>query len=312
MRPFSVPHTAFIVGSPRSGTTILGECLGGHPQIAHFYEPYYVWDYFGGRRDHDIKGVQDATEEAKAFIRRKFQLFSRKSHASLVVDKSPEHCFAIPYVREVFPEAKWIHILRDGRDVILSINKKWKIRQNWVEKKDYLKFRRVLKVSFILQPFWHFRFLQILYELKSGKSIKPSFYLNKSKWRGYSGWGPRFPGWEQFLRNHSVLEFNAMQWVKCIEYVSRYLKAIPSAQVLEVRYEDLISRPNAYFHKILDFLEMPKPSAFWENLPKLNAKNTWKWKEEFSRKDLQEIAPFISPHLMELDYETDLHWHENA
>ncbi len=305
-----VPRTAFIVGSPRSGTTILGQCLEGHPQIAHFYEPYYVWDYHIGRRDNDIKGSQDATGKSKAFVRKKFQLFGGKSHASLVVDKSPEHCFAIPYVREVFPKAKWIHILRDGRDVILSINKEWTIRQNWVEKRDYLKFCRVLKVRFILQPFWHFRFLQISYELKSGKSIRPSFYLNKSKWKGRSGWGPRFPGWEGFLRRHSVLEFNAQQWVECINHVYKYLRIIPSSQVLELRYENLMSKPKEHFERILDFLKMPSTSRFWENLPTLNAKNTQKWKKQFSREDLKGISPFITSHLIDLHYETDPNWWE--
>jgi len=39
-------ETAFIIGSPRSGTTILENILHCHPHIAELYEPYYLWENF--------------------------------------------------------------------------------------------------------------------------------------------------------------------------------------------------------------------------------------------------------------------------
>ena len=41
------------------------------------------------------------------------------------MDKSPRNSLKIPFVRKIFPEAKFIHIVRDGRDTSLSINKEW-------------------------------------------------------------------------------------------------------------------------------------------------------------------------------------------
>lgn len=303
---------AFIVGSPRSGTTILGQCLENHPDIAHFYEPYYVWDYHIGIREHDIKDRQYVTEKIKTFVRNKFYKFGKKSKVKLIIDKSPEHCFAIPYVREVFPRAKWIHILRDGRDVVLSISKKWKKRQNWVEKRSYRQFFEVLKTSFNLQPYWYFRFLQIWYELKSGKSLSPNFYLNKSKWKGQVGWGPRFPGWDKFLQKHSVLEFNAQQWVECIKHIYKYLPSIPDDKLLELRYEALVTNPREQIEKILNFLGVLGTNNFWDSLPALNVSNTQKWKNEFSAMDLKKIAPIITPALIDLRYESDPQWWEGV
>jgi hypothetical protein len=44
----------FIVGSPRSGTTIFGELLDKHPQLSQWYEPYFVWDRFFRKEIYSI------------------------------------------------------------------------------------------------------------------------------------------------------------------------------------------------------------------------------------------------------------------
>jgi protein-tyrosine sulfotransferase len=36
-------------------------------------------------------------------------------------DQSPIHTFALPYIKKIFPKARFMHLLRDGRDVISSM-----------------------------------------------------------------------------------------------------------------------------------------------------------------------------------------------
>ncbi|RKX23893.1 MAG: hypothetical protein DRP47_12175, partial [Candidatus Zixiibacteriota bacterium] len=130
-------QVAFIVGSPRSGTTILQEILGIHPQIGHFYEPYYIWYFHVKDQTTDyIPGGAISQKETK-WIRNKFILFGKLLGKNFVLDKLPEHSFNLPILTKVFPNAKIIHIIRDGRDVVLSIKKEWKRRQRIVEHRGF-------------------------------------------------------------------------------------------------------------------------------------------------------------------------------
>jgi hypothetical protein len=44
--------------------------------------------------------------------------------AKLWGDQSPIHTFHLPYIQKIFPKAKFLHLLRDGRDVISSMVKR--------------------------------------------------------------------------------------------------------------------------------------------------------------------------------------------
>jgi len=54
------------------------------------------------------------------FVRRIFDLYGRKQGKSLAGDKTPGHVRRIPELHGLWPEAKFVHIVRDGRDVCLS------------------------------------------------------------------------------------------------------------------------------------------------------------------------------------------------
>ena len=300
---------AFIIGAPRSGTTIIGSCLDFHPKIAHFYEPYYIWEYYLEPKDTDIRLPAELSPSALRFIRRNFQCFTKKTQKPIIVDKLPENSYRIPYLKAVFPYAKWIHIIRDGRDVTLSMNKEWKRRATTVLNKDYKYFYFVLKRVFRLQPYWHFRFLQIIYELKSARKIDPNYYLNKSKWKGRPGWGPRFPGWPEALENCSLIQFNALQWVETEQAAHNGLANIEKENIMEIRYENFIQHPKDVLKNVINFLGCSIPQTYWGMIPKINPDNYSKWKTELTDREIREIGPILSPKLIELDYENDENWH---
>jgi hypothetical protein len=300
---------AFIIGAPRSGTTIIGRCLDLHPEIAHFYEPYYIWEYYLKPKDTDIRNPAELNPMAKRFIRRNFRNFARKAGKPVIVDKLPENSYRVLYLNAVFSSAKWVHIVRDGRDVTLSMNKEWKRRAMTVSDKDYKYFFFVLKRMFGLQPYWRFRFLQILYELKSGRKIDPNFYLNKSKWKGQPGWGPRFPGWEKAYENHSLIQFNALQWAETVTAAKRGLTSIAKKNVLEIRYEDFILHPKDILKSIIDFLDQSASEKYLSSIPNIDHNNYSKWKNELSAQEIKEIGPLLSSKLVELGYENDESWY---
>ena len=106
-------NIAFVVGAPRSGTSILGELIASHPASA-------IWEIAGhGASGSHRLTAQHATSQVKRAIRNWFE--QQKGEARLLVEKNPRSSVRIPFVREVFPEAKIIHIVRDGRDVACSM-----------------------------------------------------------------------------------------------------------------------------------------------------------------------------------------------
>ncbi len=145
----------FILGAPRSGTTFLASLLEktdyGAPFETHFITKYYkkLADYGDinkyqnfSRLLVDILGERTVQQWALSFDHEKFfeELGSDVSYAQLVNklclkaaqlkglnswgDKTPNYLKDIDILYELFPDSKYIYIVRDGRDVALSLLEK--------------------------------------------------------------------------------------------------------------------------------------------------------------------------------------------
>ena len=133
----------FLIGSQRSGTTWLQCMLGAHPAIAAPQEPEFftqyvaklhnVWAYelrtIGDETSSSrLKGVASVmtTEEFTAMVRDMVGDFHRvvlalKPGATIVMEKCPEYHRALDVIRTYVPDARFIHLVRDGRDVVESL-----------------------------------------------------------------------------------------------------------------------------------------------------------------------------------------------
>jgi hypothetical protein len=293
---------AFLIGSPRSGTTILENILNCHGSIAELYEPYYLWERYFNVNDSDVWDRKDLTAGAMAAVRREFAIFAGKSGKPVVLDKSPLHVYNIPIIRKIFPGARWIHIVRDGRDVTLSINREWEKRRHLVMERDYLSLFRTAGTMLGRQPFFRFRLLAVLHELSRMASVNPCHYLNKSRWKGRPGWGPRFSGWERYLEENPVIRFNAMQWVSCVAAARAFRGKIPPEQYIEIRYEDLLTSPQTTLSRILTFMGCPVSDGFFSRIPALVPDNFNKWKKQMTLDQLQAVEPVLFPMLRAYGY----------
>lgn len=113
-------NIALIVGCARSGTSILAELVGAHPDVKSVFEAHDVWELGGcGANESHRLTDEHATPTVARQIRDWFE--KQKGSASLLVEKNPRNVLRIPYIRRIFPEAKLIHIVRDGRDVACSM-----------------------------------------------------------------------------------------------------------------------------------------------------------------------------------------------
>lgn len=124
--PAAAETPAFLVGFPRSGTTLLDQILSSHSAIVCIDEREHFANALasvlpGEPNAAVLASMTDADIEA---IRGAFWASVRAADAlpagARVVDKLPLNIVVLPMIRRVFPDAKIILALRDPRDVILS------------------------------------------------------------------------------------------------------------------------------------------------------------------------------------------------
>jgi hypothetical protein len=138
----------FVVGCPRSGTTLLQRMLDSHPQLCvandtHFITrsikkilrkqanpsltPDMVKLVASYRRFYRMGLDQEAVQEASRgcqsyaqFVSCLYDLRGAAQNKPLSGEKTPDYCRQIPTLHRLFPHARFVHIIRDGRNTALS------------------------------------------------------------------------------------------------------------------------------------------------------------------------------------------------
>lgn len=136
----------FLISLPRSGSTLLQRILGGHPDIATLAEPWlmlhplYALKRAGIETEYDagvarealddFLGQIDGGEEAYVQGIRRFtgDLYARaleRQGKILFLDKTPRYYRIVPELRRVFPQAKFVFLLRNPLAVLTSTLHTW-------------------------------------------------------------------------------------------------------------------------------------------------------------------------------------------
>jgi hypothetical protein len=136
----------FIVGCPRSGTTLLRNLLRSHPRLSFPPESHFIpqiYEAYGNpanerearrlaevllrlrwiRRwkcDFDAAALI-ACRSYACMIDELFQTWARKEGKPRWGDKTPKNILHMHTLRSIFPQARFIHVYRDGRDVARSL-----------------------------------------------------------------------------------------------------------------------------------------------------------------------------------------------
>jgi Flp pilus assembly protein TadD len=117
----------FLVGFPRSGTTLLEKALAGHPACATIEEVNILAHAAEDLRDGDAAWARLAAltpDEADSCRRIYWKGVADNLGGDLsgkvVIDKLPLHTLHLPLISKLFPSARILFALRDPRDVVLS------------------------------------------------------------------------------------------------------------------------------------------------------------------------------------------------
>lgn len=231
-----VDRPIFIAGSGRSGTTILGVLLSIHKSVGYLNEPKAMWhSIFPGE---DVIGSyskqfgryqltwEDVNDETKHNAHKLFGAYSRLIFCDRVVDKYPEHIFRIDFVRQLFPDAKIIFLVRNGWDTCVSIDT------------------------------WSKRLGQTV-----GNKTHDWWGVNQQKWQILvKELVPQEPLLESCANDIAEFEDHlnmaAVEWIVTMQKGRRELAQY--AQCIKmVKYEDLAAEPVDTLRQLLKFCELP-------------------------------------------------------
>ena len=261
--PPRVRRPIFVVGSPRSGTSFLGGCIGTLSSVSYHREPV-VMKAVG---KHVCNG-----DWSPARARRTYQLVYRTLlglHIAgdlRLAEKSPQNVFIIPSLAAAFPDAQFIHIVRDGRDAAVSYLEKPWVRQiyAWTRRRDpggqpYGPFA----------PFW----------------VEPE----------------RIAEFESTSDLHRAI----WVWRRHVEAAEAGASAIDATRWLDVRYEVLQHEPATEGDRVLDFLgieEETERDRLRVALAKADPTSIGRWRERVDEASAEVIEREAGKLLARLGY----------
>ncbi|CAN5133703.1 sulfotransferase [soil metagenome] len=253
----------FIVGADRSGTTFLGDCLAAVPQISYHHEP------------EAIKAAARHVYE-KEWSYRRARLFFRTVYGWLLrahfdghlrfAEKTPTNSFIVPFLARAFPDAVFIHIVRDGRDGTVS-----HLRQPWL----------------------------LAASLSTGRR-EPGGYRHGPDARFWVE-----PARRREFETASDVHRCIWSWRRHTESALSGGRDLPAQRYHELRYEDLVTDPSAEGQRLLDFLEIRGASsrtALLDALATADSSSVGGWRAAFGGDELATIEIEAGALLRRLGY----------
>ncbi len=146
----------FIVGMPRSGTTLVEQILASHPQVYGAGELLYLKQVIlracGGSPGYSfLKNIEKLKQDDFANLGNEYvaEIRNHSASANYITDKLPHNFFYLGMIKIILPHAKIIHCQRDSLDNCLSIYKNYfsdcqRYAYDLVELGEYFRFYQKL------------------------------------------------------------------------------------------------------------------------------------------------------------------------
>lgn len=282
-----------VVGGTRSGTSMLCKILASAPGMCLWYEPNIIWRIGTAYRRDDSATEADAKPWVRRRIRRLFLEHQRRHNGARIVEKTPQNVVRIPFCNAVFPEAKFVHIYRDGRANLRSQVEKFETFRAYNLARPNARrtiFRRLSSV-----PFWE-------WPAYAPRAVEGLWRSNVAH-TGGRWWGLRYPGWRADRGRLSTPEIAARQWVESVRRATADLGALPADRVLTIRYEDLTREPVPHFRRIVEFCGIDADEEFFERVgATVHSDSIERWRHELDPEALELAMPIMGDLLEELGY----------
>lgn len=265
----------FIVGMPRSGSTIFHRIMAAHPHVVTTTnhsrkapanptllrlirriprvlpdekpgELGSMWDRFN-QGGSDVMNADDVTDAARRFYRNVVQTHLEVYPGDVFIAKCPRLGLRIEFLKAIFPNARFIHLIRDGRGVCLSV------------------LRR-----------------------REGAD-------GRNTW-----WDARPQNWRDLEQLDPVSSI-AHQWLEVVTHI-RNAGAEIGGDYLEITYEHLIENPVETLRAVGEFCALDCPAPEQKPLiDSLQSQND-KWRKAYSENEINVLNRIMAPLLNHYGY----------
>lgn len=266
------PRSVFIVGSPRSGTSVFFKTLAQHPAfatttnltrkfLARFWmvriaellgakhrpvEAGALWKSFWPRGKRESDG-NDLTEEHRRILRRIVDGHVRHFKREIFLNKRPDMSIRIKWVAAGLPESRFIHIVRDGRATANSILHQCKVRG---------------------KPHWSF--------------------IGRDMWAD--------------LREMDSATYSGAIWSRVAILADKALATLDPSRVLTVRYEEFVKDPAGILERTAGFCGITWEEEHHAFIPNLEDRN-YKWKKQMTEEEQKRMLASARPGLEYFGYD---------
>lgn len=228
LRPGSELPVRYIMGCGRSGTTILARALAKHPRACFVYEPYHLWERIDTRADmtafhsspQDKLVIMDAEHfhtGQRDVYRRLIAAAGNPARHDCVIEKTPINACRIGWIERLEPDARYVHIVRNGLAVAASIERIVK----------HPTYRLATRPNY--NQWW------------GEDMIKWRTLVVQGERRGYGA------GCTKDLQSH--LQRGAYEWIVSLSEVDRWRTALGD-RLLELTLTDLTGDPDTHIRRI--------------------------------------------------------------
>jgi len=261
-----------LLGAARSGTFLLSRSLSQHPDVAYISEPNYIWKAYNADLGHDMIPRSRCTDRVRNHIRSRFNEMRIQQGRSRFCEKTPANGMRLPFVLDVFPDAKLVHVVRDGRHCAISARRKF---MGNVQKITTGPEAPAVESSGGPREGGGLGNLSTVIrraKMRIQQGVPPSDLihyvpkavdstLGKLGLKRHFVWGPEFPGIRQMMRTHPLIEICAIQWQQSVEGVLNTIAARPNANYYQVDFTRLLRDNEAVTREIFDFAELAQPAS---------------------------------------------------
>jgi len=274
-----------LIGTHRSGTTWLGDAFSQARDIAYWSEPRHIWEWGNWFRDDDVLTELDARPRIRRYIQRRFTRFAERRGKNIFCEKTPANCLRIGFVMSVFPDARLVLIVRDGRSVLRSTEE--------ILDRGGARWQRMAQRVAETR----------LWEWPAHLS-RATWVTGKLRGQRVRFWGVRPPGWKQWLADDDPRVILARQWASSIGMALDGIARVPADQRLVVRYEDLVADRSGMLGSLVAFsgtADGERVVSYLERTREPHRANMWR--DEIDPAELERLRPFLEPTLQRLNYE---------
>lgn len=274
-----VKQPIFILGIGRSGTTILGMVLSMHQDVGYLNEPKAIWHLIHPKEDvigsyRQGEGLyrltsEDANKDMCHQANQIFGAYLTSTFSRRLVDKYPELIFRVDFVKSLFPDARFIFLIRNGWDTCHSI-------ASWSERNGIYNNDETHDWWGVNNRKWELLVEQLVYTDTDLQEV-----------------GTEISNFNQHLEKAVV------EWVVTMREGLSLLES-GSDSIYTVRFEELTSNPDDVLSKLCDFCDLHLDTTFLEY-----ARNTLHPIPPREQFDLHHsIAPIFHDTMAKLEYNT--------